>query len=125
MMRLGVAGLAWSADGLRQFLANLWIYEVWRTIRPTYILLMADAARFLLLMAFLTLGHYVLGWVPVSEGRREFLEQGHFYVVTSAYIWFGLTLLAELVVDSLKRFRERLSKRNSIQANQSQGQRNA
>jgi hypothetical protein len=48
-------------------------------------------------MVFFTLGHYVLGWVPVSDDRREFLEQAHFYVVTSAWIWFSLTLLAEVV----------------------------
>jgi hypothetical protein len=64
-----------SERAWRQFLTSLWIWEVWQTIRPTFILLIGDAALFLLLMGFLTLGHYVIELVPASQENKEFLER--------------------------------------------------
>ena len=92
-----------------EFLSSLWIGEVWQVIRPTFIVLVADTARFLILMVMLALGHHVIEWVPASQERRLWLEGIHFYVITGAWLFFSGVLFVELVVvffiqikDSLK-----------------------
>ena len=94
----------------RESLASLWIYEVWQLVHPTFIVLVTDAARFLILMVMLALGHHVIEWVPASQARRLWLEGIHFYVITGAWLFFNGVLFIELVAvffiqiqDSVKR----------------------
>jgi hypothetical protein len=84
------------------------MWAVWLTIRPTFILLMADAALFLLLMVILALGHHVIVWVPASQERRASLENIHFYVVTGAWVFFSGVLFIELGMAFMKRIKEHL-----------------
>jgi hypothetical protein len=97
-----------SGGEWRRFLTSLWIWAIWQTIRSTFILLVADAALFLLLMVILALGHYVIKWLPASQEKRVFLEKVHFYLVTGAWIFFSLTLFVELYVAFLKRLKDPL-----------------
>jgi hypothetical protein len=121
MMQLGAIKLLWPWRSLHQFLSSLWIVEVWRAIRPTFILLVADMSLFLLLMVFLTLGHQVIGSLPLSEGRREFLEWAHFCVTITTWLWLWGVLITELVVGSIKRFRDSLSQGSLTRENQNHG----
>ncbi len=95
-----------SGGGWRQFLTSLWIWEVWQTIRPTFILLVGDAVLFLLLMGLLTLGHYVIEWVPSSQENKEFLEQLHFRIIVGAWLFFSLIFFVELGMAFVKRVTE-------------------
>jgi hypothetical protein len=93
----------------RAFLSSLWIWEVWQSIRPTFILLVADAVLFLVLMVTLALGHYVIEWVPASHDRRLWLEDIHFYVITGAWLFFSAVLFVELSMVFLRRIKESLN----------------
>jgi hypothetical protein len=95
-----------SGGGWRHWLTSLWIWEVWKTIRPTFILLAGDAALFILLMVILALGHYAIEWVPASQDKRAFLEKVHFYLITGAWIFFSLTLFIELGLAFAKRIKD-------------------
>ena len=95
-----------SGGGWRYWLRSLWIWEAWLTIRPTFILLVADAALFLVLMLMMALGHHVIEWVPASQERRASLENIHFYVVTEAWVYFSAVLFIELGLAFMKRIRE-------------------
>jgi hypothetical protein len=95
-----------SRGGQSHWLKSLWIGEVWLTIRPTFILLVGDAALFLLLMGILALGHYVIEWVPAPQEKRVFLEKVHFVLITGAWVFFSLTLFIELGLAFFKRVKE-------------------
>jgi hypothetical protein len=95
-----------SGGGFRRWLKSLWVWEVWLTIRPTFILLVGDAALFLFLMVILALGHHVIEWVPASPERRTWLEDLHFYLITGAWIFFSMTLFIELFMAFRKRIKE-------------------
>jgi hypothetical protein len=94
----------------RQFLSSFWILEVWQSIRPTFILLVADAMLFLVLMVTLALGHHVIEWVPASQERRVWLEGIHFYVITGAWFFFSAVLFVELSMVFFKRIKESFSR---------------
>lgn len=95
----------------RERLSSLWIWEVWLENRTTFKLLVGDVVKFLAVMAIIYVGHFIIALLPISVARREFLELWHFLFTTVAWIWFCLTLLAEIIVDTLKRFKDSL--RNS------------
>jgi hypothetical protein len=97
----------------REYLSSLWIWEVWQSIRPTFILLVADAALFLVLMVTLALGHHVIEWVPASQERRVWLEGIHFYVITGAWLFFSGVLFVELSMVFFKRIKESLNRGSS------------
>jgi hypothetical protein len=87
------------------------VVEVWREIRPTFIRLVGDAVLFTLLMGSLSLGHYVIEWVPTSPENKHFLEGWHFRFIAGAWIFFSLTLFIELGVAFLKRMKDYLKVR--------------
>jgi hypothetical protein len=95
-----------SGGGLRRWLTSLWIWEVWQTIRPTFIRLVGDAVLFLILMGILALGHHVIEWVPASQEKRAFLEKLHFVLITGSWLFFSLTLFIELGLAFFKRMKE-------------------
>jgi hypothetical protein len=95
-----------SGGGRGQWLKSLWIWEVWLAIRPTFIRLIADAALFLVLMAILAFGHYVIENLTASEERRALLENFHFYVVLGAWVFFSGVLFIELGAAFLKRMQD-------------------
>jgi hypothetical protein len=97
-----------SEGGWRHSLKSFWIWEVWQEIRPTFKRLVGDAVLFTVLMGSLSLGHYVIEWVPASPERRAFLEGAHFYGISIVWIVLGVTLFAELVMSFIKRFKESL-----------------
>jgi hypothetical protein len=97
----------------REYLSSFWIWEVWRSIRPTFILLVADAVLFLVLMVTLALGHHVIEWVPASQERRIWLEDIHFYVITGAWLFFSGVLFVELGMVLFKRIKESLTRGTS------------
>lgn len=88
------------------WLRRLWLWEVWQTIRPTFIRLAGDAILFLLLMGILALGHYAIEWVPTSPENKHFLEEWHFRFIAGAWIFFSLTLFIELILGFMKRVKE-------------------
>jgi hypothetical protein len=102
MMLLGAQEVPESGGGLCRWLTSLWIWEVWLTIRPTFILRAGDSVLFLLLMGILALGHYVIEWVPASSEKRAFLEKLYFGLITGAWLFFSLTLFIELGLAFLK-----------------------
>jgi hypothetical protein len=57
-------------------------------------------------MGSLSLGHFVIQWVPTSSGNKHFLEEWHFRFIAGAWIFFSLTLFIELVLAFLSRIRE-------------------
>jgi hypothetical protein len=97
-----------SGGGGCRRLKSFWIWEVWQEIRPTFKRLVGDAVLFTVLMGSLSLGHYVIEWVPASPERRAFLEGVHFYGISIVWIVLGVTLFVELIMSLLKRFKESL-----------------
>jgi ABC-type Mn2+/Zn2+ transport system permease subunit len=100
-----------SRRGWHDWLENFWVWEVWQEIRPTFKRLVEDAVLFIVLMGSLSLGHYVIEWVPASPDRRAFLEGVHFYGITIVWIVLGVTLFIELIISFFKRFQESLRNR--------------
>lgn len=95
-----------SGGGERRGLKSLWIGGVWQTIRPTFIRLVGDAILFTILMGSLSLGHYVIEWVPTPQENKQFLEEWHFRFIAGAWIFFSLTLFVELIFGFIKRIKE-------------------
>jgi hypothetical protein len=97
-----------SGGGWHRWLKSFWIWEVWQEIRPTFKRLVGDAVLFTVLMGSLSLGYYVIEWVPASPERRAFLEGVHFYGISIVWIVLGVTLFVELIMSFFKRFKESL-----------------
>jgi len=93
---------------------NLWFWEAWLESRDTFKLLAADVVEFLLIMGFIHLGHHIITGLPISESRRQPVEEWHFNVLMTAYALFSLTLILELVlvtlVPTIKRIKEQFQK---------------
>src|SRR6266446_4661576 len=101
------------AHALSETLTRLWLWEVWLESRTTFKLLTADVVKFLLIMAFIYLGHYVTAKLPISEGRRQVVEYVHFIGLMTTWILFIITLIAEITVDTIKRLKESVQKKNT------------
>lgn len=84
----------------------LWLQEVWSESRTTFKLLAADVVKFLLIMAFIYLGHNVIAWLPISEDRRQVVEYVHFIGLMTTWILFIITLIVEIAVDTIKRLKK-------------------
>ncbi|MDZ7361989.1 MAG: hypothetical protein ONB46_14875 [candidate division KSB1 bacterium] len=85
--------------------ARFWLWEVWLENREVFKLLVGDGLKFILLMLLISIGHYVIALTPLTEERRELLETGHFRVLVTLWGLFSLTLLVEILIVIIRRFR--------------------
>jgi hypothetical protein len=84
---------------------KFWLWEVWLDNRQIFKTLVGDLFAFLFLMALISLGHYIILAMPLTEQRRELLERWHFVVIFSVWIFLSVTLFIEIIIAVIRKIR--------------------
>lgn len=83
-----------------------WLVEMWKENRQVFKTVVGDALLFFVLLGFLQLAHFgLLLLSPLPPERRELVETVHFRMFMGATLLGGLSLLLEVIISKVKRWR--------------------
>jgi hypothetical protein len=91
------------------YVQKFWLWEIWLENRETFKLIVADTAKFIIIIILIFLGHKVIEWLPLDADRKKLLDWFHFHGLVATWVLFALTLLLEITIDILKRIKEHSS----------------